>query len=470
MPAKTLTSPFYRKGKLKLFRFGGGKNTIIANDDPLHPGIGYMIDAGRGDDTVTGSSFDDDIIGGKGDDTINSGGGADTVSGGDGNDTLDGGGDNDTIDGGSGDDSTLGDLGNDTMTGGTGLDVIIGGLGSDWIYGGEIGGTDSDEGASTNSRNTLTGDMEFAWGLSANVTGETDHIFGGNGVSNDIYGDTQQVGYSAAVTFTGGDDTLVGGDSDGMTGATNNMVGDSDTDSLSGGGTFMGGVDTMIGGSGAGTTNDMWGEGFSYSGAGTFMGGADQIAGGSEIIAGDVVQNNMYGDVERLISVTSATGGKDTLIGGSGANVTNNMYGDFDVVTGSNVTGGNDTLISGTNANDTMTGDFNPDDFDFASAIGGADTFVFATSNGQDTIRDFEADKDKINLSGTAVVLAALDSDIFDMADGFINGDDDFVTIVGSDLVIDLGAAAGGTAGIDILTINGETQLATSDFDFMPLV
>ena len=113
---------------------------------------------------------------------------------------------------------------------------------------------------------------------------------------------------------------------------------------------------------------------------------------------------------------------------------------------------------------------------DPADVTGGADTFVFGPNNGSDIIKDFEPGKDKINLADTAVTLADLDRDTPEVGDpvvnNFINNDDDFVAVTGSVatedaiMVIDLGAAAGGTGGINLLTIEGVEELATSDFIF----
>ncbi len=69
-----------------------------------------FIDAGRGDDILTGSDFADDLRGGKGDDVLN---------GGDGNDRL------------------FGDKGADTLNGDEGDDILDGGKGIDQLYGGD---------------------------------------------------------------------------------------------------------------------------------------------------------------------------------------------------------------------------------------------------------------------------------------------------------------------------------------------
>ena len=74
------------------------------------------IDAGAGDDSVTGSQGADSIIGGLGNDTLSGNGG---------NDSIDGGAGNDSIDGGFGDDRLSGGTGADTLTGGFGADRFL---------------------------------------------------------------------------------------------------------------------------------------------------------------------------------------------------------------------------------------------------------------------------------------------------------------------------------------------------------
>jgi serralysin len=77
-------------------------------------GLGY-VDAGSGNDKITGTGFADDLRGNAG-----------TLTGGDGNDTLSGGADSDNLNGGGN---------NDTITGGAGKDILTGGDGSDtFVY------------------------------------------------------------------------------------------------------------------------------------------------------------------------------------------------------------------------------------------------------------------------------------------------------------------------------------------------
>jgi hypothetical protein len=68
-----------------------------------------------GNDTITGTAFDDTIIGGNGNDTITGGPGIDYIEGNAGNDTLTGSAGDDTLIAGSGNDTLSGGVGNDTL-------------------------------------------------------------------------------------------------------------------------------------------------------------------------------------------------------------------------------------------------------------------------------------------------------------------------------------------------------------------
>ncbi len=97
---------------------------------------GVQVFALAGDDTIIGSSFNDDLNGGAGNDTIKGQDGNDLIKGDEGNDTLEGGNGDDTVEGGSGNDSLKGEVGNDTLKGGDGDDNLYGGPGDDSLNGG----------------------------------------------------------------------------------------------------------------------------------------------------------------------------------------------------------------------------------------------------------------------------------------------------------------------------------------------
>ncbi len=106
--------------------------TFIAHREP---GRGVTIDSGDGNDTITGTEFDDTIFSGNGNDTVHARGGNDVVDLGGGNDVAFGGEGHDQIFGRNGDDELHGEGGNDFLSAGSGDDVGSGGDGEDVIYG-----------------------------------------------------------------------------------------------------------------------------------------------------------------------------------------------------------------------------------------------------------------------------------------------------------------------------------------------
>ena len=202
MPTNNLTTPFARDGTTqRSYKFGGGANTITTKKgilDDLDPqfepySIGYLINAGGGDDSISGSD-----IGVPG--------------------------------------SGVGD----TLIGGTGSDTISGGLGDDTIFGGNEDGTDGGKGKDPVVSNTLYGEERFVF-LNAGETfnGGDDTITAGNDVRNFLYGDIQSAnGFDITSVFNFGDDRLIGGTGE------DDFIGDSS----SGGGTktINGGLDTFV--------------------------------------------------------------------------------------------------------------------------------------------------------------------------------------------------------------------------------
>ncbi|MEQ9326379.1 MAG: Ig-like domain-containing protein, partial [Rhodospirillales bacterium] len=171
------------------------------------------IDAGRGNDTVTGSAGDD------------------SIDGGDNNDTVRGGAGNDTIDGGAHDDILFGDEGNDILRGGHGNDTLYGGDGDDTLvlegradrdqYDELHGGDGTDTVMAAND-----GDLIFD-NFSADNSIEVVHggnsasqVEGNNNANNLDFSNSTLVNISRidagrgddTVTGTAGDDTIYGGD------------------------------------------------------------------------------------------------------------------------------------------------------------------------------------------------------------------------------------------------------------------
>lgn len=114
-----------------------------APDELVFSGNDTVYGSTQNDD-LTGYSGNDSIVGGAGDDTISGSRGGDAIEGGDGNDIIYGGKDYDYIQGGAGADTMNGNIGNDYVIGGAGNDVLHGGKdndslsadeGNDSIYG-----------------------------------------------------------------------------------------------------------------------------------------------------------------------------------------------------------------------------------------------------------------------------------------------------------------------------------------------
>ena len=96
---------------------------------------GKTIDTFAGNDTITGTVFDDVINSGDGNDTVTGLDGDDTITAGDGNNTVTGGLGDDIVTAGTGNDSLTGSEGNDVLDGGTGIDTLSGGPGDDNLVG-----------------------------------------------------------------------------------------------------------------------------------------------------------------------------------------------------------------------------------------------------------------------------------------------------------------------------------------------
>jgi Ca2+-binding RTX toxin-like protein len=123
-------------------REGGGLGGVFAAALTIDGGGGDdALTGGHGDDEISGGSGNDTLKSGAGDDTLDGGSGADVVSGSDASDVVMGGSGNDQVRGGDGGDTLDGDAGGDTLTGGEGADTVNGGEGNDRLKG---GGNDDD--------------------------------------------------------------------------------------------------------------------------------------------------------------------------------------------------------------------------------------------------------------------------------------------------------------------------------------
>ena len=199
-----------------------------SGDDRMFLQQAGWIDAGAGDDWISGWTSGNEIYAGEGNDTVYGGGGQDWIYGGSGDDliyaqntydygdtpTVVGGTGNDRIYGGATADYLWGDSqsdggtnemaggGDDVLKGYGGMDIIEGGSGNDTIYGGD----DMD-----GLRGGSGSDVIFGGSGDDNIVGNQGLIVGGTDGTNRLYG-----GAGADWIEDGdGDDFIFGGaDSD----------------------------------------------------------------------------------------------------------------------------------------------------------------------------------------------------------------------------------------------------------------
>ncbi|HYO09285.1 MAG TPA: FG-GAP-like repeat-containing protein [Tepidisphaeraceae bacterium] len=149
--------------------------------------VPMLVDAGAGDDRISGSTGGDTVDGGIGNDNVWANDGNDKAVGGDGDDTLSGGANKDTVDGGTGNDRLNGNGGNDRLFGVAGRDRVYGYDGNDYLDGGSSndrldggGGADTLLGNAGNDR-FITND------------GAVDQLFGGKGTDTLASGDLNEL-------------------------------------------------------------------------------------------------------------------------------------------------------------------------------------------------------------------------------------------------------------------------------------
>ena len=374
---------------------------------------GGQIDAGEGNDTVTGSMSDDTILGGAGSDALTGRAGRDVVNGGTENDTITGdtgddmliGGDgNDSIHGGADQDVLYGDAGNDSLDGGDGNDTLYGGAGDDTLAG--AGGDDSlvsgegdDVITDARGRNVLSGENG-----NDTITGgaEQDTIYGGFGQDS--------------LAGNGSDDVISGGaDNDWISGGEGNdrLLGDDGFDTLIGGG----GNDTMRGGTGADVISAVRGLNAMYG-----EDGSDAITGGTDA---DTIDGGAGNDV------LSGGAGADMILGGLGHD--------------SLIGGDGDNNLNGGDGQDTLRGGANDD-----TLVGGTGNDLIGTGKGVDSVNAGEGDdRIEVDMTGTSsnYLTGGEDADRF----VFLNAQ---TTGVSRASIMDYDVSQ------DMLTINGLTGYA----------
>ncbi|BCX18292.1 MAG: hypothetical protein KatS3mg117_1974 [Geminicoccaceae bacterium] len=178
----------------------------------------------------------------------------------------------------------------------------------------------------------------------------------------------------------------------------------------------------------------------------------DGAIGGKDRIFGGDGNDSIQGDGQRMIN--SAVGGADQLFGDAGDDyIFGDAYEGFE-----NSRGGADKIYGG-DGNDFLFGDFARDDGTTLGGkdllVGGAGNDIFFLGKGRDTIKDFVQGQDKLNLrylnlGGEKLTFADLDTN----DDNQLTSADDFVKAKGTKVTIDLGAAAGGTVGVDVTVIS----------------
>jgi Ca2+-binding RTX toxin-like protein len=267
-------------------------------------------------DTV-GSDFEN-VDAGKGDDTIVGTSGANVINGDDGNDTITGGDGNDTLNGGNGNDTFLegsASNGGDTITGGAGTDTVNYGSRMNAVTV-TIGTGSADDGE----------DMEGDDVTVENVVGGAgDDVITGDSGNNVITGgagaDTLKGG--------GGDDTFVEGDTTGENGA-DDIDGEAGFDTV----TYYGrtaGVNVSL--------NDTADDGDT-----TGMGEGDNVKGCEKVVGTDSADTITGGATNDYIE---GRGGGDTLDGGDGDDQIEGEAGDDSITCGN----GNDISIGGAGTN-----------------------------------------------------------------------------------------------------------------------
>jgi hypothetical protein len=383
-----------------------------AGDDSINAGAGIdSIDAGLGNDTIYGAQNNDNIQGNAGDDTLvisttyapvddnnalegveiitvaGNGGavgidlanqlgesfrvnlsnagdtvlladGADTVIGGDGADMINTDGGNDSVDAGKGNDSILTGEGTDVVNAGDGNDTIDTGAGSDVVNAGkgndvvEAGQGDTLDGG--DDTDTLRFGSNFDDSSTDQVAGFENYDLTADGLTVNLASQTEDIsiqGFASGasnITTGSGNDTLIGG-----TGA-DTLNGGAGNDAINAGE----GADSLLGGSGddsiVGADNDVKLDG--GDGTDTVLITNNFNDGANDALLVDVEEVtliasgktlNLGGQSEGM--TINGTGGVDTIVTGSGANLVNANYGDDVVTTGT----GNNTVI-GNDGNDTI--------------------------------------------------------------------------------------------------------------------
>ncbi|HAB11838.1 MAG TPA: hypothetical protein DCE47_09125, partial [Planctomycetaceae bacterium] len=322
-----VTSATYDRLDDVLVQAGAGDDVITGTmlDDRIWAGAGDdVVDAGAGDDWINGQRGNDRVAGGAGRDRFLGGGGNDEFDGGDaddfaqgnsGDDILRGGDGNDRLNGSGGHDQLMGQAGDDRLLAGAGRDTLAGDAGDDFLNG--QGGADILEGGDGRDRikGGIGNDRLFGGADDDRLMGEA-----GNDVLEGGAGNDRLRGQLGDDLLSGnlGDDVLNGGD------GFDRLSETFDTDFLLTDTTLLGvGADSLIGIDGAtligGSGNNLI-DARSFSGEAILVGRA-----GDDVLYGGSGRDQLFGGAGNDLAVGGAgydiikgQGGTDSLAGGEG--------------------------------------------------------------------------------------------------------------------------------------------------------
>jgi Ca2+-binding RTX toxin-like protein len=466
--AITLRTGFAATTGIETISAGGHANVTIlgsaAADTYNFSGVSLDgltgIDAGAGNDIVTGSAWADTIIGGAGNDTLNGGDGSDSYvfAQGDGLDTF-----SDT--GASGADAILaaddnvaitlrtgfsaatgieaissdghlnvtilgsaavdtlnlsgvsligiaaidGAAGNDAITGSAGDDTIVGGAGNDTLNAGE--GSDTYLFAQGDGLDTIadTGtagiDTIAAAGDNVQITLRTGFSAVSSGIEAISDGGNANVtivgsGFSDTYNFSGM--VLSGIDAIDAGAGNDTITGSAGDDTILGGA----GVDALNGGGGSDTYVVSQGDGIDNI-ADTGASGSDSIVASGDDVA-ITLRSGFSAASSGVETISSGGFANVTILGGTSAD-TYNFAGislsDIAAIDG----GAGSDLITGSAGDDTIIGGVGADTMNGAD---GSDTYVVSQGDGIDIVTDTGA-------SGTDTILAAGDGVAITLRTGF---------------------------------------------------
>ena len=359
---------------------------------------------GSGDDTITGTAGENNLIGGAGADTIDAAAGDDSVDGGTGADQLTP---------GAGNDRAFGGDDGDTLFGGAGNDHFDGGAGSDTVDHSGVAAALTVSLASSSAQNTVGAGIDTLVSFENLVGGTGADTLGGNGNANAISGGTG----ADTITGDGGNDAISGdlgvdtvdyssfSASVAVTLAPATGLVPGLSSGAAGNDTLLG-IESVSGGTGADVLTGEIGANVL-----TGNGGNDTLAGleGNDTLDGGAGSDTLdYSAAATGVTVnltTTATGGAGTDAIAATENVIGSAF--ADTLTGTSIAnslagGGDDDTVTGGLGPDVLIGGAGSDTADYSAAGLGVTVDLSVTraqntgSAGTDTLAGIE------NLTGGA--------------------------------------------------------------------